>query len=358
MASGAAGSAGVVGSSGGAWGAGAGGQDRAAQDQDERAAHGQGQVLVQDEDAQRDRDGRVDVGDDRGPGRADLGDQGEEDHEGGGRADRAQGQQRQYDVGRRQLVRPGHDGGHQVDQGGHGQAHGVDPGGRDVGQLAVGDDRADGVTQRGEQHRGHRQRVPVGRVRPGQHGHPGQPDDQAGPAHQREPVRSAGEPGQHRPDDRHGRHQQAAGRAGQVLFRAGEQRERADDLNHGKRDQPAPVAAQRTQLTAAQRDREQQQGTQRDPDEHQHRDRDAAVRHLDQQVRDTPDEAHRGEQHPAPSAHGRAPFRRSGRPLGQSSGRPEPTASAERSESPLQAQAGLDHQHGDAGATARAGAAR
>ena len=47
----------------------------------------------------------------------------------------------------------------------------------------------------------------------------------------------------------------------------------------------------------------EQQRAERDPGADQHRHRDPAVRHLDQQIGDAPDHAHRGEQQPPAPAH-------------------------------------------------------
>src|SRR4029077_9357013 len=74
-------------------------------------------------------------------------------------------------------------------------------------------------------------------------------------------------------------------------------------LDRGVRHDPAPPGEERADLDASQRDRHQQERPERYPDEDQVDRTEALERHLDEQVGDPPDHAHRHEERQAASAH-------------------------------------------------------
>ena len=108
----------------------------------------------------------------------------------------------------------------------------------------------------------------------------------------------------HHADERHRRHQQPGQRARDAQLGVREEHPRDPHLDDRVRDDPAPPPEDRTDLDAGERDRDEQQGAQREPNEDEVDRPQALERDLDEQVGDAPDHAHRDEEHQAASAHG------------------------------------------------------
>ncbi len=200
-------------------------------------------------------------------------------------------------------MRPGEDRGRRVADRHDDEADGV---GRDAGhrgELAVGDDRPGGVAHGGKQHLAVGQQAAPAGAGAGEQRDTGEPDGDARRAGHGHPVTAlgAGQPAEHRADGRHGSDEQAAGRTGQMAFGGRQERPRPGDLDDRVGGEPPPVPEQHgpplgPPRALRQRDGDQDERAHDDPRPDQHGHGDLGVRDLDQQVRDPPDDTHRGEQ--------------------------------------------------------------
>ena len=124
-----------------------------------------------------------------------------------------------------------------------------------------------------------------------------------------EPFGVTGQAREHHADDRDDRDQQAGRGAGQAPLRVRQQQPGSDDLDEREHHQPPPVRQQDPDLPgAAGRAGSSRTAATEVRGEHEHGDRDALVGHLDEQVGNPPDHAHRREQDPAPPTHVTSPL--------------------------------------------------
>jgi hypothetical protein len=96
-------------------------------------------------------------------------------------------------------------------------------------------------------------------------------------------------------------------RARDLRLRLAEQHPGQRDLDRGERDEREPEGDERPQLASRSRDRKQQERADGRAREHEEGRADVLDRDLDEQVRDAPDDAHRGEEQEAAARHGPHP---------------------------------------------------
>jgi len=99
-------------------------------------------------------------------------------------------------------------------------------------------------------------------------GDPGEPDEQADQAASVDAIGHAERPAEHGLDQGDGRDQQTRQRAGDLLFRDGEQPEGRADLEQREEQQPGPRRQQGAQLASRRRERQEQERREEGPGEH------------------------------------------------------------------------------------------
>jgi hypothetical protein len=172
-----------------------------------------------------------------------------------------------------------------------------------VGQPPGQDQRAGGVADRDQSQCQHRTDVPAADLEADQGGDAREAEQEAGEPPPVQPVVGPSDHGERGADQRHRGDEQAGERAGQVLLGDPEQQPRRHDLDHREGEQRPPGAGHLGQPAPGQGQREQQQAGQRGAGQHQGARGELVDRHLDQQVGDAPDHAHRHEEHPPSPAH-------------------------------------------------------
>src|SRR5919108_6410035 len=128
-----------------------GGQPGAGEDQQQTHHGSGGHGLAEDRDTERQRDHGIDVGDDRRPARAHLGDQSEEEEERERRADEAEHGYRRERLRRRSGLRQVGGRERRDEEGGDSERSGHRAERIDVGEPALDDHRSDRVTDRREE---------------------------------------------------------------------------------------------------------------------------------------------------------------------------------------------------------------
>src|SRR5437867_2987358 len=140
-------------------------------------------------------------------------------------------------------------------------------------------------------------------VQPDERGDAEEAGSEAGDATQIDTLVGAGGPGEDRADRRDQRDEESGKRARDASLGIGQEEPRRGDLDERIRDDPLPVTKQWPQIFSGEGDGQEQSRADRGAKEDETRRRELAHRDLDEEVRNSPDHAHRREQNPAPSCH-------------------------------------------------------
>ena len=195
--------------------------------------------------------------------------------------------------------------------------------GGDILELTRDDERRDRVADRDEQHLADRDqaRRSAGRETGTHHddADPDEADHEADHAHGLQNRAIAAGEGDHRGEQRHGRHEQSGQPRRERLLGVPEQQERPGHLDRAEREHPADLAERGSQRFLPQREGKQEERTQQSAAGDDGCRRVGVDGLLDEEVRHAPEHGHRGEEDPGASIE---PLERGGHRAAQTARRP------------------------------------